>query len=153
MNENRCPVCNGAIVPTDTVCPSCGFKLAGTTQAFMPLESDDGAANAQQSIDAEQAPAAEETHLTVLRGPQVGVAFKLGSEPLIIGRSPNCGIFLNDMTVSREHAKIEPVPGGYKIVDNNSFNGVWINNENVSEAVLKNDDIIQIGAFCLGVSC
>lgn len=46
--------------------------------------------------------------LNVVRGPQVGISFALTGEPVTIGRSPQCTIFLNDMTVSRMHATIEP---------------------------------------------
>jgi pSer/pThr/pTyr-binding forkhead associated (FHA) protein len=66
-----------------------------------------------------------------------------------VGRSPQCDIFLNDMTVSREHATIRPEAGEFVIKDSNSFNGIWINNQNVEEAVLEEGDIVQIGAFCL----
>ena len=36
MSE-RCPVCSHEISPNDTVCPTCGFKLLGATQAMQPL--------------------------------------------------------------------------------------------------------------------
>ena len=84
-----------------------------------------------------------------MRGPQVGTVLELGSSDLSVGRSPECDIFLNDMTVSREHARILSTPEGYRIQDDNSFNGVWVNNENVAEASLHPGDIVQIGAFCL----
>ena len=61
-----------------------------------------------------------------------------------------CDVFLNDMTVSREHAVIEPSTGTFSIRDTNSFNGVWVNNANIEESyTLVHGDIIQIGAFCL----
>ena len=88
--------------------------------------------------------------LNVVRGPQVGISFVLTGEPVTIGRSPQRDVFLNDMTVSREHALIEPCEGGYAIHDTNSFNGVWVNNDSVdAPRKLCNGDVIQIGAFCL----
>ena len=82
--------------------------------------------------------------------PQVGITFDLGAEELTVGRSPHCSIFLNDMTVSRMHATIEPEAGCYVIRDANSFNGVWVNNDSVdAPRKLCNGDVIQIGAFCL----
>ena len=69
--------------------------------------------------------------------------------PPSTGRSPQCDLFLNDMTVSREHASVEPADGGYVIRDANSFNGVWVNNESVETRRLVSGDVIQIGAFCL----
>lgn len=47
------------------------------------------------------------------------------------------------MTVSRMHATLDRVPGGYKIVDADSFNGLWVNNLNMKEAVLNDGDVVQ----------
>ena len=56
------------------------------------------------------------------------------------------------LTVLRAHALIEATPDGYRITDDGSFNGVWINNESISEAILHDGDVVQIGAFCLRFS-
>ncbi len=137
-----CPICNNPVSPSDAACPACGFKLLGSTQAFMPVDLN---------ADEVAAPAKRPAHgtLQIVRGPQVGTVLELGSDDLTVGRSPECDIFLNDMTVSREHARILSTPDGYRIVDDNSYNGVWLNNESVSEAKLHAGDIVQIGAFCL----
>ena len=87
--------------------------------------------------------------LTIVKGPQIGQVFELDSPQITLGRDPRNSVFLNDMTVSREHARILSTPEGYRIQDDNSFNGVWVNNENVAEASLHPGDIVQIGAFCL----
>ncbi|MBE6471118.1 MAG: FHA domain-containing protein [Coriobacteriaceae bacterium] len=148
--EKRCPVCTGAVSPLDTACPSCGFKLHGTTEEFkpVPLPHESGQVVPQPAT---RKPAS----LHVLKGPQVGITIGLPDTegPLMVGRSPKCDVFLNDMTVSRRHAIIETTPSGWKITDQNSFNGIWINNKSITSAVLKNGDIIQIGAFCLRVDC
>ena len=104
---------------------------------------------ADETIEPE-VPQTQQAELRVVRGPQTGVAFQLGDRGLTVGRSPQCDIFLNDMTVSREHAVIEPVDGGgYVIRDENSFNGVWVSNDSIDEHRLASGDIIQIGAFLL----
>ena len=91
MSE-RCPVCSHEISPNDTVCPTCGFKLLGATQAMQPLVmSETPAATVEESAPARAT-------LNVVRGPQVGISFALTGEPVTIGRSPQCTIFLNDMT-------------------------------------------------------
>lgn len=135
-----CPVCSHAVSANDAVCPTCGFKLLGATQAFKPLAMEEEAA-----VEATPAHAS----LNVVRGPQVGITFDLGAEELTVGRSPHCSIFLNDMTVSRMHATIEPEAGCYVIRDANSFNGVWVNNESVAARALRPGDMIQIGTFCM----
>lgn len=137
-----CPVCSNPIDPDASACPHCGFKLLGSTQQFKPVVLGD------EPI-ADDAKLVQEATLRVVRGPQTGVAFQLGDQPLVIGRSPQCDIFLNDMTVSREHATIEPADGGYVIRDENSFNGVWVSNDSIDEHRLASGDIIQIGAFLL----
>lgn len=149
--EKFCPVCKGTVSTFDAVCPSCGFKLKGATQEFRPvtLPHETG------EMDAPASPQ-KPVSLTVLKGPQVGVSIGLvdnGGAPLMVGRSPKCEVFLNDMTVSRRHAKIEPTAAGWQITDQNSYNGIWVNNKNVTSTILKNGDIIQIGAFCLRVDC
>ena len=139
----QCPVCDGAVSAGATVCPSCGFNLVGATQRFEPVpianQSDTKASthNRAQGV------------LRVVRGPQNGLVFRLGDTECIIGRNPHCDIFLNDMTVSRNHAIIEPVENGYVIRDTNSFNGVWVNDRNIESHVLENGDILQICTFCL----
>ncbi|MEA5019643.1 MAG: FHA domain-containing protein [Gordonibacter sp.] len=140
----KCPVCSGDLEPQASACPHCGFKLLGSTQRFEPVALED------ESFVAHVKPAAEAV-LRVVRGPQTGVSYRLGDEAVqTIGRSPQCDVFLNDMTVSREHAVIEPSTGTFSIRDTNSFNGVWVNNANIEESyTLVHGDIIQIGAFCL----
>ena len=87
--------------------------------------------------------------LRVVRGPQAGVVYELTGDELTIGRNPQCSIFLNDMTVSRMHATFRREDGCFVVHDENSFNGVWVNNQIVQVKALKSGDFIQIGAFCL----
>lgn len=138
----RCPVCFHEVNAGDPVCPTCGFKLLGATQAFKPL-----AVEGDSVLACESAPT--RACLNVVRGPKVGMVYGLGSEPITVGRSPQCTIFLNDMTVSRMHATIEAEGPCYVIRDANSFNGVWVNNESVEARTLRPGDLIQIGTFCL----
>lgn len=137
-----CPVCSNPVGPQDAACPQCGFKLLGSTQRFEPVTLAD------ETLSAAAEPQAAAS-LHVVRGPQTGVVFQLGDAELSIGRSPQCDVFLNDMTVSRTHATVEPSEGGYVIHDANSFNGVWVNNDSIETRKLANGDIIQVGAFCL----
>ena len=95
-----CPVCSNPIEQDASFCPHCGFKLLGSTQQFKPVLLAD------ETIEPE-VPQTQQAELRVVRGPQTGVAFQLGDRGLTVGRSPQCDIFLNDMTVSRMHATIE----------------------------------------------
>lgn len=139
-----CPVCNNPVHDTDASCPACGFKLLGSTQQFEPIVV--GQDSAQGSHKAKEVQSAS---LTIVRGPQIGTTYALDDKVQTIGRDPQCDIFLNDMTVSRSHAQISPSGSGFAISDLSSYNGIWINNENVDSARLYDGDIIQIGTFCL----
>ena len=137
-----CPGCNAPLSEHDSACPTCGFKLLGRTEAFSPIAMQPNANTAPASI-------LEECTLKIVKGPQVGNVFRLSADAITIGRSPQCDIFLNDMTVSRMHATLKRTAKGYEIVDADSFNGLWVNNLNVKEAVLGDGDVVQIGTFCL----
>ena len=145
-----CPVCNGPVSETETVCPSCGFKLNGATQQFKPV--GDGYNFDVAPVQTPEVPSTP-FKVRVVRGPQAGIELSFERKPMLVGRSPQCDIFLNDMTVSRHHAQIVPEGDGYTIIDNHSFNGMWVNNQSVSRCALKNNDIIQIGTFYLQVIC
>lgn len=137
-----CPVCMNEIPVNTSSCPSCGYKLLGSTQAFDPivLESDAGAV-----VDTVHRTAV----LKIVRGPQKGLTYALTEDSYDLGRNPHCAVFLNDMTVSRLHAFIVKEGGSYVLRDNHSYNGVWVNNVNVESKLLAHGDFIQIGAFCL----
>ncbi|WP_165044138.1 FHA domain-containing protein [Adlercreutzia sp. ZJ138] len=139
-----CPVCNNDFdAALNGACPFCGFKLAESTQRFEPIVLTD-------VTNTRMAPVRSSASLRVVRGPQTGIEFRLEGDSIRLGRNPHCEIFLNDMTVSRDHATIERSnSGSYAIVDNHSYNGLWVNNENVDAAELKSGDFIQIGSFCL----
>ncbi len=65
---------------------------------------------------------------------------------MIIGRSRECNIFLEDLSVSRHHASIEEnAQGDFEIVDNRSATGTFVNGQPVKRHVLCENDVIQIG--------
>ena len=138
MND-RCPVCQSPVGAQESACGVCGFKLVGKTSRFEPVPS--------QSIEVEACPRSGTAALRPIRGPQVGVVYPLDAPEVSIGRDPGCGVFLNDMTVSRVHAQIRHEGGCCVIRDKGSYNGVWVNNKSVDEKVLQDGDIVQIGSF------
>ncbi|KAA3619906.1 MAG: FHA domain-containing protein [Calditrichaeota bacterium] len=66
-----------------------------------------------------------------------------------IGREPSSEIFLDDLAVSRKHARIYYQDDIYYIENLKSKNGVLVNGEQISHCRLKNYDIIQIGGATL----
>jgi pSer/pThr/pTyr-binding forkhead associated (FHA) protein len=66
-----------------------------------------------------------------------------------IGRSPDCGIFLDDVTVSRKHAVLVNRDGAFFIEDQGSLNGTFVNRKRVESAELEDGDELQIGKYRL----
>ncbi|MDO4596584.1 MAG: FHA domain-containing protein [Coriobacteriaceae bacterium] len=87
--------------------------------------------------------------LSIIKGPQTGNAFELEAAETTVGRDPKNSIFLNDMTVSRSHAKIVRNDEGVIIEDLGSLNGTWVDGAIVNSAPLHDGSTIQIGTFTL----
>jgi pSer/pThr/pTyr-binding forkhead associated (FHA) protein len=66
-----------------------------------------------------------------------------------IGRSPDCDIFLDDVTVSRRHAEFVRVADGFSVRDVGSLNGTYVNRERIDEATLAGGDEVQVGKYRL----
>ena len=78
--------------------------------------------------------------------------FALGEregQSLHIGRSPASDIQLEDPSVSRRHAVLAHRGGRAVLLDDRSLNGIYVNGQRVSEAVLHDGDWIAIGHVSL----
>ncbi|GHO84420.1 FHA domain-containing protein [Dictyobacter formicarum] len=73
----------------------------------------------------------------------------LQENTLTIGRTPDNMVVLNHPQVSAHHAIVEKVTGGYRLLDQNSTNHVYINGEQVSHKLLRTGDEIRIGPYRL----
>ncbi len=82
-------------------------------------------------------------------GGMAGQTFQPEAGRTLIGRSPECEIFLDDVTVSRRHAELERVGETFTIRDLGSLNGTYVNRRRIESAVLENDDEVQIGKYRL----
>jgi ABC-type multidrug transport system ATPase subunit len=70
-----------------------------------------------------------------------------------IGRDPANNIVLDMPQVSRNHAEIERVGQRFRLIDLNSSNGTFVNDEQiVGEAWLKPTDTVRIGSYRFVVS-
>lgn len=78
------------------------------------------------------------------------VAFKIRTDRVVAGRSPDCDLLLDHITVSRNHFAIRKAPEGYLISDLGSTCGTIVNDKEArSEVLLKNGDSIKAGKFTL----
>jgi len=87
--------------------------------------------------------------LVAKSGPLAGSLFHLAVGQTVCGRDPQSTLFLDDISVSRSHARIEMQDNGFVIRDMESLNGTYLNGERVEEADLAAGDEIQIGRFRL----
>ena len=102
-----------------------------------------------RSIIEEIAQSSEKAMLIINRGSNLGSRFLVTAQGASIGRSSSSDVFLDDVTVSRSHAKIESTASGFSLKDSGSLNGTYVNNVSVTEQVLHSGDQIQIGKFHL----
>jgi pSer/pThr/pTyr-binding forkhead associated (FHA) protein len=148
LSRIYCPECGFQNPEAANFCSKCGAALvrepagADTTVAFTPEELDD------------QSPLEDlgmEGPALVVRsgGGRSGETFAPQGDRTTIGRSPDCGIFLDDVTVSRKHAVIVARDGGFFVEDQGSLNGTFVNRKRVESAQLEDGDELQIGKYRL----
>ena len=66
-----------------------------------------------------------------------------------MGRHPESDVFLDDLTVSRRHAKVCRDAGDFVINDRGSLNGTYVNRERVENSSMARGGEVGIGKFRL----
>lgn len=79
-------------------------------------------------------------------GPDMGKRFLLDREEIVLGRGSDCNIQVDRDSVSRRHAKIVHADNAWMVMDLGSTNGSYVNDSPVTTAVLKDGDLLKIGA-------
>jgi FHA domain-containing protein/zinc ribbon protein len=142
-------------------CPECGHhnrevaRFCGRCGASL-LEAVEGEATLSFQVEE---PAADTGVMDVIEeGPMLvirlgagrsGDQFMLGPETTSVGRAPNADVFLDDVTVSRDHAVLERRPDGIYLKDQGSLNGTYVNRQRVESTRLADGDELQIGKYRL----
>jgi pSer/pThr/pTyr-binding forkhead associated (FHA) protein len=120
------------------------FEDSGeTTMSFVPGREEVAAPQA------ERPPAVEGTTLVVHRAGQEAETIPVVRDRMTVGRSPDCDVFLDDVTVSRLHAVLVREGRAVFVEDQNSLNGTYINRRRVDRARLADADEMQIGKYRL----
>ena len=149
MSHVYCPECGFQNPEAANYCARCGALLVKdepsdeTTLAFTP-EDEEEATSTLEDIGV-KGPA------LVVRsgGGRAGETFHPSQERTSIGRSPDCEIFLDDVTVSRQHAVLTEKNGQFFIQDEGSLNGTFLNRRRIESAPVEDGDEIQIGKYRL----
>jgi pSer/pThr/pTyr-binding forkhead associated (FHA) protein len=131
-------------------CSSCGTAISttpDTTITFLPVEQH---SDQLDSGPDPEVPGAIGAGMLVVRfGADAGASFILQSDSTSVGRHVDSDIFLDDFTVSRNHAQIRRDAEGYTVVDSGSLNGTYVNRQRIDSVRLKAGDELQIGKFRL----
>jgi len=150
LSHVYCPECGFQNPEASNYCARCGALLvhdesgSDTTMSYTPEEGDDEAGAALDEVKP-GGPA------LVVRsgGGRAGKHFLLEQEETTVGRSPDCDVFLDDVTVSRRHAVVVRRDGGFFIEDRGSLNGTFLNRRRIESGTLGDGDELQIGKYRL----
>ena len=82
-------------------------------------------------------------------GGRAGESFEVDGERMTIGRRPDSEIFLDDITVSRDHALLVHRGSDWYIDDCGSLNGTYVNRERIDSQLLADGDELQVGKYKL----
>ena len=147
MAHVYCPECGFQNPESANYCARCGTLLVHeengeATMAYTPGEVDD---EGRPDLAEIGGPA------LVVRsgGGRTGETFPLEGERTLIGRSPDCEIFLDDVTVSRKHAVLHRRDDAFVIEDLGSLNGTFLNKRRIESSELNDNDELQIGKYRL----
>src|SRR4051794_13605160 len=82
-------------------------------------------------------------------GGRVGESFALNGDRMTIGRRPDSDVFLDDVTVSRDHALLVKRGSDYYLDDLGSLNGTYVNRHRIDSHRLEDGDELQVGKYKL----
>jgi pSer/pThr/pTyr-binding forkhead associated (FHA) protein len=150
LSHVYCPECGFQNPEAANFCAKCGSRLV--------KEEDDVESTMAYTPDEEEADAAVSLAEMGLKGPalvvrsgggRAGETFHPEGEQTTIGRSPECEIFLDDVTVSRKHAVVVSRDDSFFVEDLGSLNGTFLNRRRIESGELSDGDELQIGKYRL----
>jgi hypothetical protein len=148
----HCPECGFVNPEGANYCQKCGAYLARpeghdepSTLTYKIAETGDF-----ERVDIEEMVEAEGAAVVIRSGGgRSGESFAIDRERMSIGRTPDAAIFLDDVTVSRNHALLVRRREGLYIDDLGSLNGTYVNRKRIDSHRLEDGDELQVGKYKL----
>jgi hypothetical protein len=133
---NYCQKCGALLELDENGDPTTATYRIGETGDFIPVDVADSAGHAAA---------------LVIRagGGRAGESFSVEGERMTIGRRPDSAVFLDDVTVSRDHALLVHRGSEWYIDDCGSLNGTYVNRERIDSRRLEDGDELQVGKYKL----
>ncbi len=144
----HCSECGTLVSEGANYCPRCGSFVAGES-AGSPAGWRVGETGELEAVEIE--PTQDDGAVLVVRsgGGRAGESFLLTGERMAIGRRPDSSIFLDDITVSRDHAVLVRRGAEWWVDDCGSLNGTYVNRNRIDSLQLSDGDELQVGKYRL----
>ena len=132
-------------------CQRCGAALARPEGAGEPVTATYRIDETGELVPVELEKVTEHGPALVIRagGGRVGESFPVDRERMSIGRRPESEVFLDDITVSRDHALLIRRGDDWYLDDCGSLNGTYVNRSRIDSQRLEEGDEVQIGKYKL----
>jgi hypothetical protein len=151
----HCPECGFVNADGANYCQKCGAYIGALQQESAPGESSTATYRVGETgefipVDVGDVVDAGGAALVIRAGGgRVGESFPLSAERMTIGRRPDSDIFLDDVTVSRDHALLVRRGDEYFLDDLGSLNGTYVNRRRIESSRLEDGDELQVGKYKL----
>src|SRR2546422_1262935 len=149
----HCPECGSVNPEGANYCQKCGAYLArpeGEGEDASTMAYKVGETGEYEPVDVEEEVDKAGAALVIRSGGgRAGESFTVDRDRMSIGRTPDAAVFLDDVTVSRNHALIVRRRDGLYIDDLGSLNGTYVNRRRIVFFKQKTAYEIQVGKYKL----
>src|ERR1019366_9231281 len=147
----HCTECGFVNDEAANYCQRCGALLQRAEVTGEPVTATYRIDDSGELVSMETGSRAGQGPALVIRagGGRVGESFPVTAERLSIGRRPDSEVFLDDVTVSRDHALLIRRGDHWYLDDCGSLNGTYVNRSRIESHRLEEGDEVQVGKYKL----